>query len=345
VKLEAEGFVPLVFGELVTSLLLEFGPVVVRAPYDWRLSIPALGLTVRDTLATTLAESPTRKLVVVAHSMGGLVAAHAVHALAEADRRRVLGLIALGTPWRGSYEAARFLSGSGPLVAAFGDVAGLSAEEVTRVLQSLPGLVGLLPPTATALTPSRYAPGALGTTPGGESLLAEVAAMHRTPPAGTLAIVSGHASTVCGFTSNDGPDPVWGPGDGVVPLDSATCGGTLAFEMVADAHATLPLNPVVISKVVERIRQLRNEALPERNSDLGDLLAPLGDLVSDTGKLIRRWMTELGIYGLPGFALHDLLSRLPLIYNGETTPESRSTDQWLRDGRGGDEQATGAAPE
>lgn len=88
-------------------------------PYDWRLPVSYNGgLLARaierhahkwsrhPALKSYLSEYPGSavKVVVVAHSMGGLVAAHAARDV-HVDR-----IISLGTPWRGSVKALGAMS-------------------------------------------------------------------------------------------------------------------------------------------------------------------------------------------------------------------------------------------
>lgn len=117
-------------------------------PYDWRLPVSHNGAILarviechahkwskHPALMHYLAEYPgsSMKVVVVAHSMGGLVTQHAT-AYAHVDR-----IIALGTPWRGSVKTVGAM--------AAGDLEGLpfSAAAVRDLVTSLPSMYDLLP--------------------------------------------------------------------------------------------------------------------------------------------------------------------------------------------------------
>lgn len=117
-------------------------------PYDWRLPVSYNGALLaraierhadnwrkHPALTNYLAEYPgsSMKVVVVAHSMGGLVAQHAT-ADAHVDR-----IIALGTPWRGSAKTVGAM--------AAGDLEGLpfSAAAVRDLVTSIPSMYDLLP--------------------------------------------------------------------------------------------------------------------------------------------------------------------------------------------------------
>lgn len=121
---------------------------VATFPYDWRLPVSHNGallacLIRRHTamwmqhpaLRNHLAEYPERqmKVVVVAHSMGGLVAQHAATA-ARVDR-----IIALGTPWHGSAKTISAI--------AVGDMGSLPfpKEAIRDLLIPMPSTYDLLP--------------------------------------------------------------------------------------------------------------------------------------------------------------------------------------------------------
>ncbi|MDQ1248196.1 MAG: hypothetical protein QG597_2568, partial [Actinomycetota bacterium] len=121
---------------------------VTTFPYDWRLPVSHNGALLarvieshaynwskHPALKRYLAEYPgsSMKVVVVAHSMGGLVTQHAT-ADAHVDR-----IIALGTPWRGSVKTVGAM--------ATGDLEGLpfSAAAVRDLVTSLPSMYDILP--------------------------------------------------------------------------------------------------------------------------------------------------------------------------------------------------------
>ncbi|MCB9534108.1 MAG: hypothetical protein H6698_07280, partial [Myxococcales bacterium] len=90
---------------------------VVLFAYDWRRSVVDAG----GILADVIRSRPTtgEKIFLVAHSMGGLVARAAIHALgAEWDERVAAGarLVQLGTPNEGSWLAPQLVSGDAEIV-------------------------------------------------------------------------------------------------------------------------------------------------------------------------------------------------------------------------------------
>ncbi len=124
--------------------------------YDWRLSCrynaDRLAERVDEELGRWRASAPERagaRVVLVCHSMGGLVARHYVKrgGGAEVTRR----VVTLGTPYRGSLDALLSLvNGAGP-----------AAVGLTALARSLPSLHQLVPDYAALITapgrPLRYA--------------------------------------------------------------------------------------------------------------------------------------------------------------------------------------------
>ncbi len=117
-------------------------------PYDWRQSVldcaRQVGQSVTAAFNAHNARSEGSDVVIVAHSMGGLVA----RMLLETDLARempwvgsVRGLIAIGTPHRGSVDAMMAVGGR---VSQF----GLKGETIRRLVVDgvIESLVDLLPP-------------------------------------------------------------------------------------------------------------------------------------------------------------------------------------------------------
>jgi len=142
--------VPVIYDRLALALMASFGAVVEYLPFDWRRPIALSAEAMARTLGRALAGSPARRVAIVAHSMGGLVAAGAVRALG-AKSKRVLGTVTLGTPWLGSYEAALNLRGEGRNLRRFSVLASQPRERVLAVAQSFWGLSDHLPADEAAL--------------------------------------------------------------------------------------------------------------------------------------------------------------------------------------------------
>jgi pimeloyl-ACP methyl ester carboxylesterase len=112
-------------------------------PFDWRLSIADLGKALKRRL-----DKEGSAVMLVAHSMGGLVARYAIGAAGGKCRR----LIMLGTPNHGSFAPVQALRAVYPVVRK---VAWLdrrhTAEDLARdVFSTFPGLSEMLP------DPERY---------------------------------------------------------------------------------------------------------------------------------------------------------------------------------------------
>lgn len=159
---------------------------VCEFAYDWRLSVAHNAAR----LATKAEEHLERwqrhpsgsvdaKLVLVAHSMGGLVARYFTHVLGHADQVR--RTITLGTPYYGSVKAAVILN------TGRGTPVPLPAARLRDAARTMPGLHDLLPfyrcvddgQTGRQLDPADVA--AIGGDP---DLAAESRARHATLLAG-----------------------------------------------------------------------------------------------------------------------------------------------------------------
>jgi pimeloyl-ACP methyl ester carboxylesterase len=105
---------------------------VLMFPYDFRRSVAETSLR----LAEAVGALPDRPVIVVAHSLGGLVARHWI-AVGEGGRRCV-ALLTLGTPHRGAPKALDWLvNGAGM---------GLVRDpRMTRVIRGWPSVYELLP--------------------------------------------------------------------------------------------------------------------------------------------------------------------------------------------------------
>jgi hypothetical protein len=286
VRLEPSGMIPAIYDLLSLALLAAFGPVVEQVPYDWRLPVDVAGERVAARIAAGLQERPGRRAVLIGHSQGGVVAGEAFARLGPlADR--VAGMVAMGVPWRGAYEAVLNLRGEGGLVEKFIGVVRKPRAEVLDVVQTFWGLTDMLPADRPdLLDPRLYPTGALARSPRTREQLDHVAGLARRPPQDrTLAIVSTRQTTLTGLTfEGELARPEHGRGDGTVPVESATLLGQLETVEVDEAHTTIPLNPVTIHRTVEFIsRQLARPAaaLPEVGPLAAGERSPAASLVHE----------------------------------------------------------------
>ena len=109
-------------------------------PFDWRGDLIELG----RELMQTIQRSGERQVMLIAHSMGGLVARAA---LAQDADQRIAKLVQLGAPNAGSYAPVQALRAVYPTVRKIAALDQLhTAEELARkVFLTLPGLYQLLP--------------------------------------------------------------------------------------------------------------------------------------------------------------------------------------------------------
>ncbi len=226
-------------------------PNLIAFGYDWRLSCrynaERLRVTVDQALGRWRTSRPERadaEVVLICHSMGGLVARHYAECLggAEVVRR----IITLGTPHRGSLDALQSLVHGIPGLSGFA--------------RSLPSLHQLLPDYACLVDGSRgllrvdEMPALPGVDP---KLLADAAEFHARIRAGsggyelspvtgvlqpTLTTGSYSAGSVLGLETIDASDE---GGDGRVPrLSSCPDGFSPAFTP-SEQHGSLQNNPGV----------------------------------------------------------------------------------------------------
>jgi pimeloyl-ACP methyl ester carboxylesterase len=109
-------------------------------PFDWRKSVLESG----KLLSKRIASDGAKKVYVVAHSMGGLVARAA---LATDTKKRIARVVQLGSPNFGSFVIVQALRGVYPTVrkVAALDPAHTTDQLVRHVFRTLPGLYEMLP--------------------------------------------------------------------------------------------------------------------------------------------------------------------------------------------------------
>jgi pimeloyl-ACP methyl ester carboxylesterase len=254
---------------------------VLEAAYDWRLSVVRSAPAVLAAIQKAFGAAP---FVFVAHSMGGLVA-RAVYALMvnAGLGGQVKGIVTLGTPHYGSWEAVRGFFGLPQLyqaLAIFQGIQGLlqaggRIDLLDVILASWPGWYELLPwrdagPLAIADPATAQALYQLNTYAGGSPyvsqacLNAAVQTQHYLAPA----IPFNQLVTVRGVnfvTPNEvnPPNPLsssngykyTGGGDGQVPSDYATVAPAPIVDRSVE-HAKLPLDTRVWPAVVWAVQYL-----------------------------------------------------------------------------------------
>jgi len=110
---------------------------LLKFPYDWRrdnrILAGNLQIAIKSKLMAWRTTNPKAKVIIVAHSMGGLIARYYLEVLGGWSD--CVGLITLGTPFRGSLNALDFLSNGYKAVSV----------DVTDILRSFPAMYQLLP--------------------------------------------------------------------------------------------------------------------------------------------------------------------------------------------------------
>ena len=238
---------------------------VMEYPYDWRLSV-AHNARILATVAARHLETWRRhphgsrgaKLVLVAHSMGGLIARFLTGVLGADDEVRQT--ITIGTPFRGAVKAVVLLDrGAGGPVP-------LPRRRLTALARTLPGVYDLLPSyrcvedegTARRLTAADVR--RLG---GDEDLAREAARLHEAvgrvqdpglrtmvgveqPTMQSLQLCQGIARPQY-YTLEDDRNIDWG-GDGTVYTQVAA-GGVEPISNLPQSHGALVRSPEAIAAV------------------------------------------------------------------------------------------------
>lgn len=257
---------------------------VLRVPYDFRRSV-AVSADVLGRAVTAAVGDSGRRVIVVAHSMGGLVARYWIGV--GGGWRHCRALVTLGTPHRGAPRALDWLfngAGAGMLRS------GAATRELRRwpsVFELLPQYPAVLPAAGepvepTALSPTLVRPfgspdaglAVLGRAGGAAEVHADIVTAWDAIPGGQrpgLVVFFGRGhKTPNRAVVRDGRvevakvDPQWRPnvgwaGDGTVPAISAI--------------------PTELSREPERA-----QAVPDRHGAMGSTAAMLERLVTMQGE-------------------------------------------------------------
>jgi pimeloyl-ACP methyl ester carboxylesterase len=250
--------------ERAARRLRDAGFPVHAFSFDWRRGLAHAADRLHHFLELLNLDRPGRPAVIVAHSMGGPVAAlYAQRHPTWADR--VQRAIFLGAPLGGSFAPFEAVTGTFPLLLKLDQLAAATDLDGLRSLSaSLPGLLDLLPdpalfPEAEALytqagwpddghrPPQRWLDQSRALKP----LVARSPILER-----ATALVGLRHGTVASL-QQEGGRLVHGPrtsaGDGTVPARAAALAGLPAFELQSD-HNLLPREPAAIQAVMDLIR-------------------------------------------------------------------------------------------
>jgi hypothetical protein len=231
-------------------------------PYDWRLDLAGNG----RALVERLVRERRQDVVLVGHSMGGLVARAA---LGQKGSERIGRVIQLGTPNRGAFVAVQALRGTYPLVRrlAMLDLMHDAEALASEVLTTFPGLCELLPSAAACkdFDPFDSTHWPDGPRPTAALLAAARRAIETLPPPDErFALIAGFGQdTVLGLKRRGqriefGRGPA---GDGTVPLALAHWPG-LPTWYAEENHGALPGNAAVGRAVIDLAGSDTSTALP-----------------------------------------------------------------------------------
>jgi len=231
-------------------------------PYDWRHSVHDAG----RSLAERIEHEPRRKVSLVGHSMGGLVARAA---LAHPGAERIERVVQLGTPNGGAFASVKALRGTYPLVRrlALLDLAHDARQLARDVFCTLPGLVELLPEAVACdgFDPFKAGEWPRGPRPRAELLAAAQRARVALPaPDGRFCLVAGLGrETITGLRARDGRLEFreGEGGDGTVPLALARMPG-LATWITSQSHGAMPGDERVTRAVVDLLGTGSTTVLP-----------------------------------------------------------------------------------
>jgi CHAT domain-containing protein/pimeloyl-ACP methyl ester carboxylesterase len=231
--------------------------------YDWRRSLAQLGTTLADVV-----NKNASNVMLVAHSMGGLVARAALPGAGDKIKR----LVMVGTPNYGSFAPVQVFRGTYDVVQK---VAALdlrhNAAQLSDVFNTFPGLYEMLPSpekfTAVDLYDAASWP-QKGPQPRSHLLSTVKHVLDKLAPADSrfFLIAGVNQDTVTGLQMNGGefayevsPD-----GDGTVPIDFARLANIPEGQTyyVQEGHGSLPNNGTVEAAVIDIFSKASTAALP-----------------------------------------------------------------------------------
>lgn len=290
-------------------------PEAVREfPYDWRLSVAynagLLAEKIDRHLTWWRAESgnPGARVVLVGHSMGGLICQHLHTIPGAADSVR--NVVTLATPFGGAAKVAEVLG------AGTGSPIPLPAQRLRRVAVTMPGLYDLLPTYRCVVTGNRLNPLTAGDIAGfgadtelaGTALRGRMAAREQ-PMNGHRALIGVDQPTVCSLSLADGiakglfqtyePDR-----DGTVNTNTVLPGlgdGTVPRNASLPARSTTPmpaaLQHLPLARADVAMTFARDVVLHGRADD-GPRLGPgdgIGLRLPDIVQPRQEWVAELTV--------------------------------------------------
>ena len=293
------GLEKLVYLRLILALAKETR--LYEFPYDWRRHIEWNADLLARSIKRWAPNGGERGFVLVAHSMGGLVARTYLARHPREAERYVKRVIMLGTPLRGAAASALGLTGDAvytKLVSAMHP-----DNDVARLTASFPSCYQLLPPPPHLFPSERAYPADWDLYDAKEwgrdhirqrylddARRFHIALSELDPQVEQIEIAGCHSRTVTDArrcrSANSGAgqattfEPVHNDqdehsGDGIVPLWSTSAKGTRVY-YVEERHELLPSNSRVLGAVLDLV-QGDEPSLPEQLPRSRGLLGRLGD--------------------------------------------------------------------
>lgn len=253
-----------------------FAPVLYD--YDWRQAIDRLG----GQLADRIRSDPARRVMLVGHSMGGLVSRAA---LAAPGMDKIERVVLVGTPNSGSFAPLQALRGTYPVVRKLARMDATETAELlaSRVFNTFPSLYHMLPrkqhgddvdlfdprewprsgprPDATLLRRAR-------------GIAAKLAAADDR----VSAIIGVGQETVTAVTKRRGDFiyTITRKGDGTVPAARAVLTGARNYYTLA-AHNDQTRDAAVAAAVSDILRTGATQQLPSRIRRMSSAQAQISD--------------------------------------------------------------------
>ena len=255
-----DGHVRLVYEKAMRKWRMA-GFIVHEFAFDWRKPIANSAERLHLFIETLRLERPSKKFALVAHSMGGLVAA--VYAARHPEwSSRTAQAIFLGAPLRGSYAPIEGLLGTYPIFPKAAQVDRLDdLDHFMAMARTLPGLIDMLPdpdifPDAASLYqritwPPKSAPAQIWLDQSRQ--LKRILATSPILDTARLIVAHNHPTvaevTIVGRQLQSGPRSR--PGDGTVPTRSAAASvqGVTVYQARGN-HGDLPREQSVIDAVI-----------------------------------------------------------------------------------------------
>lgn len=119
------------------------GTDVFTAPYDWRLDLKSSTGQLDRIVKAAIAKSPTGKVNIIAHSMGGLLTKEYLRQASSTTF--VDKLLLAGVPELGSPKGFKALTYGDNFGIAFGSINFLSPDRIKIISQNMPSVYELLP--------------------------------------------------------------------------------------------------------------------------------------------------------------------------------------------------------